>query len=42
MVEVDIERCKEMIKGDIDDDALKDFYIEITSKYDGLGNGLYS
>ena len=46
MVEDDIERCEEMTQGDIDDDALKDFYIEITSKYDSLikdlGNGLYS
>jgi len=46
MVEDDIERCEEMTRGDIDDEVLKDFYIEITSKYDsliqGLGNGLYS
>lgn len=46
MVEDDIERCEEMTQGDIDDDSLKDFYIEITSKYDSLikdlGNGLYS
>lgn len=46
MVEDDIERCEEIIQGDIDGDALKDFYIEITSRYDGLikdlGNGLYS
>lgn len=46
MVEDDIERCEEMTQGDIDDEALKDFYIEITSKYDSLikdfGNGIYS
>ena len=46
MVEDDIERCEEMTRGDIDDEVLKDFYIEITSKYDSLikdlGKGLYS
>lgn len=46
MLEDDIERCQEMTQGDINEDILKDFYIEITSRYDslvkGLGDGLYS
>lgn len=46
MMHEDIQRCKDIMKGTVEENKLRMFYTEITAKYDsiiaGFGKGLYS
>ena len=46
MIEQDCEICQNIDDSDMAEDALRDYYIKVTARYDsivkGLGNGLYS
>lgn len=46
MMHEDIQRCKDVMEGTVEENKVRMFYTEITAKYDsiiaGFGNGLYS